>query len=96
MVGLPSSCTESPKLSRICRRTSNAVSGLTGEFVLEEGCGRFLPSEIGLCVAMDQKLTLSNLLSRMPLICGESLTVLPRHYCYFLFQKLVGWEFLDR
>ena len=26
----------------------------------------------GLCVAMDQKLTLSNLLSRMPLICGES------------------------
>ena len=26
---------------------------------------------MGLCVAMDQKLTLSNLLSRMPLIYGE-------------------------
>jgi hypothetical protein len=29
-------------------------------------------TDVGLCVAMDQKLTLSNLLSRMPLICGES------------------------
>jgi hypothetical protein len=28
-------------------------------------------SFIGLCVAMDQKLTLSHLLTRTPLICGE-------------------------
>ena len=39
---------------------------------------------------MAQKLSLSNLLSRMPLIYGEFSTVLSRHCCHFLFQKLAG------
>jgi hypothetical protein len=42
-------------------RPNNGLSGLLPGYM-----------PIGLCVAMDQKLTLSNLLSRMPLICGES------------------------
>jgi hypothetical protein len=44
------------------RKTLAELGNKLGKKALQEG---------GLCVAMDQKLTLSNLLSRMPLICEE-------------------------
>jgi len=45
---------------------------------------------------MDQKLTLSNLLSRIPLIYGAFFNSVAKALLHFLFQKLAGREVLDR